>query len=489
MVKQNIFLNPAHKKRVETQKTVASSRILMLVPHEPERDPRIKWVTRLCSQIGRTDVLGFTLTNEKPSREYDGIIYTERIKVDLLSSKLKMGIYQFFRLIQFGSRRLRKIVYLSERFGRGSEVSKPNIDIVTVSSSHVSKPFKKEQKLELPPPVGKTITAITRRIVSVPRFLLLFAFYYFIVDALYRRARAVSIIPRLIICHDIYALAAGVRIKQLYHCPIIYDSHELWPEADLEAENWEKKVTTFIERRLIRDANVVVTVTPQIARHLERLYRIKDVLIAANAEPFNHSITPSCDKPPSLPIKFLFQGGATFGRGIEEFLELWSQLKDDRAILILRAPENDYYAYVRSRFRIEIEAGRIVISPPVAESELVVVASLADVGVIPYGGPSLNHVYACPNKLSQYMQAGLAILCNADLNFVCSTVGRYECGLTYNADKPESLMATIQSLVNAPQPLQSMKKNAYKAARSEFNWEVQSADYYKAIYNLCHNSE
>jgi len=55
-------------------------RILMLVPHEPEVDPRIKWVTQLCAQIGRTDIIGFiNEANHKPSREYEGQIYTERI--------------------------------------------------------------------------------------------------------------------------------------------------------------------------------------------------------------------------------------------------------------------------------------------------------------------------------------------------------------------------------------------------------------------------
>src|SRR5207245_8005977 len=55
-------------------------RILMLVPHEPEADPRIKWVTQLCAQIGRTDIIGYTSSvDDKPAREYDGVIYTERV--------------------------------------------------------------------------------------------------------------------------------------------------------------------------------------------------------------------------------------------------------------------------------------------------------------------------------------------------------------------------------------------------------------------------
>jgi glycosyltransferase involved in cell wall biosynthesis len=292
-----------------------------------------------------------------------------------------------------------------------------------------------------------------------------------------------------VICHDIYARAAGVRLKKLYGCPIIYDSHELWPEADPIAENWEKKVTTWIERWLIRNANTVITVTPQIARRLEDLYGISRPLTVPNAEPFHNTIAPSYKRPTSLPLNFLYQGGVAPGRGIEELIELWSQVEEDRAILTLRAPENDYYAYLQTKFKKEINNGRIIISSPVNEDQLVQVACSADVGVIPYRGPNLNHIYGCPNKLSQYMQAGLAILCNADMEFVSGMIKRYECGLTYHVDRPESLIAIIQSWVNDPERLQSMKKNAYKAARTEFNWEVQSANYYQAIYDLYHRGD
>ncbi len=463
-------------------------RILMLVPHEPEKDPRIKWVANLCAQIGRTDILGFILSDEKPAREYDGIIYTERVKVDLYSSRVKMAFYQLLRVMQFGPRRFRRAVLVLEGWIKHLKVNTASLPCPS------PEPYK--DRLDrgllfrnLAIFTGKTFVKIIRRIFSIPRFLFISALYYFTLDALYQHARAVSIIPRLVICHDIYALAAGVRLKKLCGCPVIYDSHELWPEADPVAENWEKKVTTWVERWLIRNANTVITVTPQIARRLEGLYGITNALTVPNAEPFHNTITPSYKRPISLPLNFLYQGGVAPGRGIEEFIGLWSQVKEDRAILTLRAPENDYYVYLQTKYKKEISNGRIVISPPVTEAQLIQVACSADVGVIPYRGPNLNHIYGCPNKLSQYMQAGLAILCNADMEFVSSTIKHYECGQSYNEDDPESLIAIIQSWVNDPRRFRSMKKNAYQAARTEFNWEVQSGDYYQAIYDLYHRED
>ena len=101
-------------------------RILMLVPHEPELDPRIKWVTQLCAQIGRTDIIGFIYAaNNKPSREYEGQIYTERITpVDYPSTSLITYVVKYVkliirprRLLTSAFRRLEQGVYsLSNRY-------------------------------------------------------------------------------------------------------------------------------------------------------------------------------------------------------------------------------------------------------------------------------------------------------------------------------------------------------------------------------------
>jgi glycosyltransferase involved in cell wall biosynthesis len=284
-------------------------------------------------------------------------------------------------------------------------------------------------------------------------------------------------IPKLIICHDIYALLPAVLLKRLYRCPVIYDSHKFWPDANPLTEKWQVNFAAFIEGRLIRYADVVITVSPQLARHLENQYGLKEVLSVPNAEPFTSSIAPSCDRPLSSPLQFLLQGH------VEELLEAWSQLEDERAILNLRCPENDYLTYLCAKFSRPLEAGRIIILPPVAEEELVSAASSADVGIIPAPGSNLNHVYACPHTLSQYMQAGLAILSH-NLEFVSELINHYKCGLVYDTANLGSFVDAVQFLINHPENLQEMKRNAYESAKSEFNWQVQSASYKNSIEHL-----
>jgi glycosyltransferase involved in cell wall biosynthesis len=498
-------------------------RILMLVPHEPELDPRIKWVTQLCAQVGRTDIIGFCWTTNKPLREYEGKIYIERItpieypgertlpslesipvlfnprlflsrvyrKIRSFLSRVYSKLWSLLHRLWMLIPRENKLVVFyqktkkhisSENSGEikisdnPREISEPLKPLATASQKSVPENINTncskiyaESKMKVYSSVQHTINAIQTQDV--------------IAGTLYQRAKSVSIPPKVIICHDIYALEAAIRLKHLFGTPVIYDSHEVWPEADLQASKLQKAYVISLERKLIRQADIVITVNRQIARYLENLYGIKNVLSVPNAEPLiTH--TDINDRPVNFPIRFLLQGQASPGRGFEELLESWSTLHDTRAVLILRCPENPFFDCLQMRFRDMISNGQVIIAHPVKETELINAASQADVGIIPYGGPTLNHVYACPNKLSQYMQAGLAILHNSDQEFVSDVINRYKCGLSYNSKDTSTLTAGVRYFINNPEGLKDMQHNSVRAAQSEFNWGFQSTSYFNAIKEL-----
>ncbi len=118
-----------------------------------------------------------------------------------------------------------------------------------------------------------------------------------------------------------------------------------------------------------------------------------------------------------------------------------------------------------------------------ADNELVEAARFADVGVVPYAGRNPNHLYCCPNKLSEYMQAGLAVFSNR-LEFVESVIEQYDCGATYDSATPSAVAAAVRSLASDREVLLRKRVNAYEAAQESFNWEIQSRPYKEAIVSL-----
>lgn len=461
-----------------------NARILMLVPYEPEEDCRIKWVTQICAQIGKTDVISSVYSTNKQVKEYDGIVYLERTLIDASSSVLAKTIGKISLFILSRLELTHQYIQQRAKFLELKNVNESWKSLKTINQG--LEQFNLLLSL-IKLFINKAAYSITKTINNqLGNFLYFWALlgsYSPVISTLHRRGKAVSVIPKLIICHDTYALLPAVLLKRIYRCPVIYDSHEFWPEANLFAQKWQVNLAAFIEGNLIRHADVVITVSPQLARHLENQYGIKEVLSVPNAEPFTSSIAPSCDRPLSSPLQFLLQGRVAPRQGIEELLEAWSQLEDERAILNLRCSQNDYLTYLCAKFSKPLEAGRIIILPPVAEEELVSAASAADVGIIHTLGSNLNHVYACPHMLSQYMQSGLAILSH-NLEFVSEVINRYKCGLIYDTANLGSFVNAVQFLINHPENLQDMKRNAYESAKSEFNWQVQSASYKNSIEHL-----
>jgi len=207
---------------------------MILTSREPFDIPGIKSLVQLCQGIGLTEVIVATTKTDKPTREYNGTLFVERIVIDssyLLSSKIRIGLFVMYRLLKRAFTRPQKMV-----------------------SGGAEKPS------------------------SLFRSLSRLAFWKALTDALYQRVRATPIIPRLIICYGLNALAAGVRIKRLYDSPIIYEDQDSCFVEDGVWKCFSKTFKTFMERRFIRFADLVIVRSPLMARSLQSRYGIRCVL-------------------------------------------------------------------------------------------------------------------------------------------------------------------------------------------------------------------
>jgi glycosyltransferase involved in cell wall biosynthesis len=423
-------------------------RILMLVPHEPSLDPRVGWTIDLCRRIARTDVLALVWTDARPTVEFDGIVAIERVNAMTAASRL---------------------------------VVKASAALSRLDRCEPAREFWRRSG-KPPEPAGPSVT-LRHHVGAASRLVAAWGYYAILLSALYRRARAVSVRPRVIVAHDLYALIPAVVLKRRWGSSLLYDSHEYFPEADLLAPKWQKRLIRALERRFIRHADVVVTVSPQLAEELRRTYNLSRVLSVPNAEPRRGLPPPPRLDAATPPLRFLLQGQASEGRGFEELFDAWRAVDKSIAILLVRCPEHDYVARLRDRYADLAETGQLQWLDPVTEDELVLAASEADVGVIPYVGPSLNHLYASPNKLSHYMNAGLAIL-SSDLPYIASVLRRFDCGVTYRPEDPASLLSAVSGLAGDPAQLRTMRENARVASSMEFNWETVSGPYEEAIAEL-----
>jgi glycosyltransferase involved in cell wall biosynthesis len=438
----------------------------MLVPHEPAKDPRISWSVGVCAEYARTEVVALDVYEGRPTRYYDGVVSIE-------ADQLQRYVPEDPWIKQFCKTRIRRWSWrlaFQERTRNGERLG-PVLSGVGDRAGLLTR-------------LRRAVVYHTGGLAHSALFLS--DVWGSPIRPMIRRAETVFVRPSLIVCHDVWSLEAGIRLKRRFGCKLLYDNHEYSPQAHLSGHPLEEVFWERYERRLCRSVDAIITVAPGLAARVENRYGLTGrVFTVPNAAPLTPPRRPSHARPIGSPVTFLVQGVACPGRGFEALLDGWGQLKDPRARLWLRCPEGPYLADLCHRYAPLIQTGALEVLPPVDSLDLIEAATVADVGIIPYpprvGGWAVNynHLHCCPNKLSQYMQAGLAIL-STNTQFVSGCLQKYQCGVTYDPEQPDSLLAAVRGLIDDPPRLQRLKERAFHWAQTDYNWDRQ-ADTYRAV--------
>ena len=289
---------------------------------------------------------------------------------------------------------------------------------------------------------------------------------------------------KLIYANDLETLPSAYFFKKKHpKTKLIYDCHEFYPHSHTNAPFWYSFLLILIEKFFIRHVDVIFSVNPLIAKKIEKTYG-KKVISILNAEPYKKE-KPSLKEPflNKKKVNFLFQGGYRPCRGLEEFLEAWEDLNPKNACLYLRGAGGEKGSLERQvRFYKTFKASLFFIDP-VQEEELVQEARYFDVGLIPYKPIDTNYKYCCPNKLSQYMHAGLSII-GSRTEFVSETINKYKLGTVYDAENSESIQKAILKLCDDRQFLSDSKKASLKTAKNIFNWQQEEKKLLKVVKTL-----
>lgn len=292
--------------------------------------------------------------------------------------------------------------------------------------------------------------------------------------ALWRELRGRGPRPRVVHCNDLDTLLVGVLAKRAWGCRLVYDAHEFYPHGQVDAGWYHRPFFRFYERSLIRQCDAVVTVNPMLARAMADEYGLERVLSVPNAEPWRDGIAPRHGEVGTLAagrVKFLFQGAFAAGRGIEELIRAWARVDASRAALFLRGPANPCRdACERLARELGLLGRSVYLLEPVAEEELVAASMEADVGLIPYKPGILSYTYCCPNKLSQYFQASLLVLCN-ELPYVKQVLAEAGAGFSFDTRDESTVVAAVRRAIDDPGLRERCGRNGRDYARRIFNWQ------------------
>jgi glycosyltransferase involved in cell wall biosynthesis len=431
--------------RCQRRRTSASlrPRVLMLMAHEPVADPRIDWfASSLAADFDVCELGTYAKEGAGPSAErIADHRFRFRIERERLDWDWVPGGSAEHGAVSAGLQCLLRLYLLAEL---------PSRSLMRVLGA-----FDAEEQ-------------------DLARFRWLVRYFVMTNGALVQAGRLIGEFD-VIVAADLETLPAALALGSESGARVVYDAHEWWPHADIDFRHWEVEFWTAIDRELSQCAALRVTVSPQLALLMSQEYGCEFVL-APNCATLEDGDGIDLDavlaaRAGHKEVIFLFQGLFAPGRGLEDLITAWAET-DQHAILWLRGPESPYkISLIKQAQRLGLLGARIVFLPAVAEAMLIQAAREADIGIIPYSPANINYRLACPNKLSQYMAAGLPILCS-EIEYVRQVVRENNTGLTVDFGNHSALARTVNDLAASRLRIAEMSRNSREAFLSRFNWQA-----------------
>ncbi|HPZ21863.1 MAG TPA: glycosyltransferase family 4 protein [Bacillota bacterium] len=295
--------------------------------------------------------------------------------------------------------------------------------------------------------------------------------------------------PVLVHAHDRDALPIGYMIAKLARSKLVYDAHELWGHTAHAAKRPAnvKKLAAKMERFIARRAAGVITVTQPIAQYMEESFGIEGVVLLRNLpyyrarEEFSRDASPLRRDLGIAPDKIilLYQGVISPHRGLELMVKATRYLRDEFVIVILG---NGILVPHLKELAADLGvAARVYFHPAVSPSDLAPYTAGGDIGISIIEDVCLSYHYCLPNKVFEYMQAGLPVVVS-NLPEMRKVVEEYKVGLVLASWDPE-LIANELNVFLEKDLYRIYSENTGKAA-SLFCWEREEGKLIDLYVNI-----
>lgn len=262
-----------------------------------------------------------------------------------------------------------------------------------------------------------------------------------------RRVRSASGVT-VVHAHDLDTLPAGWLLARRHRARLVYDAHELYTGFDLDPPRLWLASVRRLEGLLARRADAVVTVSDPIADELvERLRLAKRPYVVLNAPPVEGGDVESH----AGRLRVIYQAAVGPGRHIEDLPVLDDVELFARVLGATAAPPH------------------VTSLVPVPPNELVSALASFDVGLVIDRPETENTRLALPNKLFEYLMAGLAVVVPSR-TVMAELVEREGVGTAF---EPGQLGDTLRSLAENRVVVEEMRRRARAAAVERYNAEAQ----------------
>jgi glycosyltransferase involved in cell wall biosynthesis len=278
----------------------------------------------------------------------------------------------------------------------------------------------------------------------------------------------------VLVSNDLDTLLANFLVYKIKHfinkkIKIVYDSHELFTELpELNGRPKTREVWLAIEKWTLPKIKNAITVCEPIAEYYFKKYNVK-MHVIKNMPLCNQSIQNNIGLNIELPENkkiILYQGALNIGRGIEQVIDLMEYIEN--AVFVI-AGSGTIEKLLKQRVSEKKLIDKIIFTGKIPFEKLIHLTKKANVGLVLQEDISLSYRYVLPNRLFDFINAGVPVLASA-LPEIRRIVEAENIGLIVNDLNESELMQKIKSLLD-DQILIEKTKKAILNCKSKYCWE------------------
>ncbi len=273
-----------------------------------------------------------------------------------------------------------------------------------------------------------------------------------------------------------------LRIKKLFQqCTYIYDSVELFLGINaLVNRPWRRRFWDVYEKWGIAGAGAAFTVCESDAVALQKTYpdlpapRFVRNIPEFSPLPENNMLREKYNIGGDLKAG-IYQGKIFKGRGLEQLIEAMRGVDGLVLFIIGDGPLKPKLKQMVQEFRLE---KKVIFIDAVPFQALPRYTAAADIGFTIISGTGLSYLHALPNKLFEYIQAGLPVI-GSNYPEIAKIIEREAIGYTVDPRDTEGIRTAIDKIMQDKN--YDCFKNNLRQIREKYTWQNESKKYLEIV--------
>ena len=277
--------------------------------------------------------------------------------------------------------------------------------------------------------------------------------------------------------HNITSLPWIPWAARRLRVPFVYQAHELvtWRECTPLLKGYY-----LAERYWVPRADLVVCPEPHRAALFKECHSLQETpMVVRNAMPLRERTATRglrdflAGRGRGAGRIVVYQGGYGFTKNTRALVEGFATQPTEDDLVFLGWANADQEGALKRFVASRDMEQRVHFHPTVPHEELWPLVCSADVGLVLYGRRTLNEEYAAPNKLGEYLMAGLAVIYTS-----CPGLDGLLKGRRFASPVEETTpRAFAAALSRYPQgaALEQAKEEARHFAEAEYNFGLEAA--------------